>query len=322
MHAGEIAAVLGRELADPLRHLGDHRLEHRAGDRVAAMPLGQRHHAERDRYPALDGGLGRPAPRRRAAPEPHQLGGAAADVEQDDALGVGVDQRRAAGRGEGGLGLAVDDLEVEPDLAQDAGVELVAVLGGAARLCRDQAGAAGAALVHLVATHAERRDGALDRRLADAAGGGNPLAEADDARERVDDAEPLAGRARHQQAAIVGAEVERRIGGARLAGIMRMPPIVTTTPPAAVGPRPIAWRVEAARGADLVFHSRTFPSRRSPFWSRQSRHVFRQIGTECNSVARRRNMSDQRKSVDGCACPCHRPRLSTRPYRRSDTTRT
>src|SRR5262249_14213122 len=51
-------------------------------------------------------------------------------------------------------------------------------------------------------------------RLADAAGGGNALAQPDDAGERIDHAKAVAGRTRNQQPAVVGAEVERRIGPA------------------------------------------------------------------------------------------------------------
>ena len=65
----------------------------------------------------------------------------------------------------------------------------------------------------------ERVDRALDRRLAEAAGGGNALAEPDDAGKRVDHAEAVAGRTRDQQAAIIGAEIERGIG--RAAAIAR-----------------------------------------------------------------------------------------------------
>ena len=41
---------------------------------------------------------------------------AAADVEQHHARGLAVDQRAAAGDGEPRLGLAVDDLQLEPGL--------------------------------------------------------------------------------------------------------------------------------------------------------------------------------------------------------------
>ena len=60
--------------------------------------------------------------------------------------------------------------------------------------------------------------------VADAAGGGDALAQPDDAGERVDDAEAVAGRPRDQQPAIVGAEIERRIGRAwpAIAGLARM----------------------------------------------------------------------------------------------------
>ena len=63
----------------------------------------------------------------------------------------------------------------------------------------------------------ERLDGALHGRLAEAAVGADALAEPDDAREGVDDAEAVVARRGDQQAAIVGAEIEggiERIVGA------------------------------------------------------------------------------------------------------------
>ena len=63
---------------------------------------------------------------------------AAADVEQHDAVGVVVDQRAAARDGEPRLGLAVDDLEIEPGLGLDAVEEFAAVFGRAAGLGGDQ----------------------------------------------------------------------------------------------------------------------------------------------------------------------------------------
>ena len=57
----------------------------------------------------------------------------------------------------------------------------------------------------------KRGDGALDRRVADAAGRRDALAQPDDPRERIHHAEPVVGRAGDQQAAIIGAEVERGV---------------------------------------------------------------------------------------------------------------
>ena len=57
----------------------------------------------------------------------------------------------------------------------------------------------------------ERRDGAVDRGLADGTGRGNALAEPDDPRERIDHAKAVAGRTGDQKPAIVGAEVERGV---------------------------------------------------------------------------------------------------------------
>src|SRR6202035_1780430 len=111
--------------------------------------------------------------------------------------------------GEPRFGRRIDDLELETGQFGNALAECLAVLGGAARLGGDEAGADNAARVHLVAADLQRLDRALNRRLADAARGGDALAEPDDAGESVDDAKAVAGGAGDQQAAIVGAEIER-----------------------------------------------------------------------------------------------------------------
>jgi hypothetical protein len=79
----------------------------------------------------------------------------------------------------------------------------------------------------------ERIERALDRRLAQASRCRNALAEPDDARKGIDHAKAVADRARHQQTAIIGAEIERGISrpapviaGACLASSRRPP-----TPP-------------------------------------------------------------------------------------------
>ena len=105
-----------------------------------------------------------------------------------------------------------------PSSLGDAGAEFGAVLGGAAGFGRDQPRAGDAAVLHLVAADGERVDGAVDRRLAQAAGSRNALAQPDDAGKRIDDAEAVAGRPRDQQPAIIGAEIERGIGRAAAIG--------------------------------------------------------------------------------------------------------
>ena len=56
----------------------------------------------------------------------------------------------------------------------------------------------------------------VDRGIAEPAGRRHSLAEPDDARERVDHPEAVAIRARDQEAAIVGAEIERRVSSPRM----------------------------------------------------------------------------------------------------------
>src|SRR5690606_4756953 len=84
---------------------------------------------------------------------------------------------------------AVDDLQPEPRLALDPFEELGAVGGAAAGFRRDQPGAAHRAAAQLVAADLERLHGAVHGLLAQPAEGRKPLAQPDDARERVDDAE-------------------------------------------------------------------------------------------------------------------------------------
>ena len=98
---------------------------------------------------------------------------------------------------------------------------------------------------------AERLDRARDRRLADAAGRRHPLAEPDDAGERIDDAEAVAGRARDQQPAIVGAEIERGIGRAAvIAAALRavVTRIAIGRPPPPPGLAAVGARSRAGRG--------------------------------------------------------------------------
>ena len=95
--------------------------------------------------------------------------------------------------------------------------------GRAAGFGRDQPQALCLFGLDLVAADAERGDGALDRGVADTAGRRDALAQPDDPRERIDHAKSVAGRTGDQQAAIIGAEVERGVdaGSARRRGRIR-----------------------------------------------------------------------------------------------------
>ena len=205
-------------------HMADHGAERLAGHFAAAEFFSKRHHADRQRGPSDD----MAGEARRALPpdiDQRDLGRTAPDVEQHDALSVALDQRAAAGHGEPRLGLPVDDFERQAGLGLDPCKELGAVRSGTAGLGRNQPRALDRPVAQLVAADLQRLDGAVHRRFGQASVGSQPLAQPDDARERVDDAE-LAGPTghRHQQAAIIGAEVKCRenrkvegLGLARLA---------------------------------------------------------------------------------------------------------
>ena len=123
----------------------------------------------------------------------------------------GIEQRRAADHGERCFGLAIDHLQPDAGLGGDPVAKAFGVRGRAAGFGRDQPQPLCLLGLDLVAANAERGDGALDRGLADAAGRRNALAEPDDPRERIDHAKSVAGRTGDQEAAIIGAEIERRI---------------------------------------------------------------------------------------------------------------
>ena len=84
--------------------------------------------------------------------------------------------------------------------------------GRAAGLGRDQPRTRDAAIAHLVAADFQRLDAARDGGVAQAARRGDAFAQPDDAGKGVDDAEAVMRRARDQEPAIVGAEIERGIG--------------------------------------------------------------------------------------------------------------
>ena len=160
---------------------------------------------------------------RRVEVEQDQLRGAAADVEHEDVVAARVDKRRRAGYGEPRLHLARQDLDLEAELVAHAREEFPAVLGDAAGFRGDEARAAHLGAAELGGADFERIERARHGRLREAPRLANALAKADDAREGIDDAEAAARRAGEQQAAVVGAEVERAVDavGTRVASLAR-----------------------------------------------------------------------------------------------------
>ena len=205
----KIRAVLGRERCYILRDLGDHPRIGFGRDVPAAEILGDGDDAERDRHPGLY------ARRRvllfRIALDPDQFRRSAADVEQDGAPSLWVEQRRAADHGQRRLGLAVDHFQPDAGLAGDLVPETVGIVGRAAGFGRDQPQAARLAVADLVAADAERRNGAVDRGFADGTGRRDALAQPDDPRKRIDHAKAVAGGTGDQEPAIIGAKVERGV---------------------------------------------------------------------------------------------------------------
>ena len=219
MHILQILAVFGREGCNILCDLGDHPRIGFTRDVPAAEILGDGDDAERDRHPGFYA-------RRRIllvgiAFDPDQFRGPAADVEQDGAPPVGIEQRRATDHGQRCLGLAVDHFQLDAGLARHPGPEAVGITGGAAGFGRDQPQAARPAVTDLVATDAQGGKGAINRRFADGTGRRDTLAQPDDPRKRIDHAESIAGGTGDQEPAIIGAKVERGVNATFRAGHSR-----------------------------------------------------------------------------------------------------
>ncbi len=194
---------------------------------AAAEALGQRDDADGQRGPG-DHAVLRIEPAGEAAValtaaarqvEQDQLRGAAADVEHEDEVAAGVDERGRAGDGEARLDLAREDLDLEAELVAHAFEELPAVLGDAAGFGGDEARTAHLGAAELGRTDFERIERARHGRLRQPPGLADAFAETDDAREGIDDAEAAPRGAGEQQAAVVGAEVEGAVDavGARIA---------------------------------------------------------------------------------------------------------
>src|SRR5262249_13228385 len=176
--------------------------------------------------------------------------------EQDGAAALGIEQRRTADHGQRRLGLAVDHLQLDAGLGGDTLAEMVGISGGAAGLGRDQPQPARLAEPDLVTADRQRRNRPFYRRLADGAGGGDALAEPDDAGEGIDHAEPVARGTGDQQPAIVGAEVQRSVDG----GLSRC-----RSQPGRASARPMA----VAKPREVV-HQNVFPRPAGPSWNYRS----------------------------------------------------
>ena len=211
------------------------------------------------------GGPLRPAPgrpRRTSSDDPPPMS------NRDHTRCRRIEQLGAACRRQPRLGCGIDDLKLKAGQFGNAIAEGFTVLRGTAGLGGDEPGAHDAPRAHFVAADHERLDRPRDRRLADTARRGNPFAETNNTGERVDNAKSIRGRAGDQEAAVIGAEIERRIGRFGMPRGRRMPVVATRIATHAIrrstSPAGPAWAphgAEAARRRCLVVHAN--PSHRT-----------------------------------------------------------
>ena len=220
--------------------------------------LGQCDHTVRHRHPCLGAGCGvRPA---RIAFDPDQFGRSAADVEQNGAPALRIEQWRAADHGKGCFRLAVDHFKPDAGLGCNPLHEAIGVRRRAAGFGCDQSQAPRLPGADFVAANAQSGDGAVDRGIADVTGRRDAFAEPDDPRERIDHAKAVGSRSSDQEAAIVGAEVKRRIdagSGRRRPDSLRRDSTRRRRSPQQAAMRPLAVvsaQPEAIAKPRIVFH--------------------------------------------------------------------
>ncbi len=204
--------------------------------------LGQSDHAERHRHPRL--GTRHGVLPVRIAFDPDQFGRPAANVEQNGAPALRIEQWRTADDGECRFRLAVDHLQPDAGLGRHPVPKALGIQRSPAGFRRNQPQAFGLSGADFVAANAQCGDGPVDRGIADITGRRDTLAEPDDPRERIDHTKTVAGRTGDQEAAIVGAKVQRRIdagsGDRRsLRAAMRALDVVSAQPEAIAKPRVI-----------------------------------------------------------------------------------
>ena len=272
--------MFGRERRDVLRDLLHHLGIGLRRDVLAAEMLGQRNDAERNRHPRLDARYR--ILLRRIALDPNQFGRAAADVEQDGAapLGSSSGEQPVTARA-ASVSRSITSSRM-PVSAATRCMKSVGIRRRAAGLGRDQPQPLGLPGMDLVAANAQRGNGAVDRGLADAAGRRDALAEPDDPRERIDHAKAVAGRTGDQQAAIVGAEVQRSVdAGCRRRRLTRCGRRRSATAAGSSAPRRFAaalgHRLRAAQGpreaACLRSSKVSFRGPLGPTWNFRSRKL-------------------------------------------------
>ena len=145
----------------------------------------------------------------------HELGRAATDVENQRGAIAGFEHQMAPPRRKPRFLAGVNNVEENAGFAIDTRDEIGAVFGAAARFGRDRAREVHAAPHQLVRTDFERGDGAFNGRITDPPARAEPLTKAHDPRKSVDHGKAVARPgSRNQQAAIVGAQVQRGIGSA------------------------------------------------------------------------------------------------------------
>ena len=170
------------------------------------MALREQHDSDRQRHPGADARL---AGNIAMAVEPDEFGRAAADIEQKNAVGIGIGERRAAERGQARFRCAVDDFERKPGLGEDARRN-----SSPFSASRQASVAIRRARLTPRAAICRGRSSALRRRGEIAFGGQSPaaaetFAQPHDTQKGVDDAKAVPDRARDEEAAIIGSEVER-----------------------------------------------------------------------------------------------------------------
>ena len=206
--AGAEVGAVGPARGDGGAEVGDHGLIPFArpalGLRVA---FGQADDAQRRRHPRDR------VKAARALHQPGQLRRAPAHVDHQHRLGARIEQVQTAGDRQGGFFGRVDDPQAKAGAAPHALDEGRPVLGHAAGLGGDGGQALGInALAHqTLGAQGQGVIGPIHRPVVQAAGARQAFAQTHDPAEGIHHAKAIARRARDQQAAVIGPQVERAV---------------------------------------------------------------------------------------------------------------
>ncbi len=218
--AGELSLeiVTSFKWAEHIRNGGNHGLKTLLRHAAPIETLGETDDADRKRRPRGNGFISRKAPAgpAPACPFSRQIEAddfrrPAADIKHEDIIHIRIDQRGAAGDREARLVFRTEDLDIKATALSHSRDKLVAIPGHAARFRCNKPCALHVVALKLASANFEGINRPQHGRFRKVPMLPKSFTQSYDARKSIDHAKPAPRWPRQQQAAIVGAKVQRTI---------------------------------------------------------------------------------------------------------------